>query len=189
MDRFAPLTPAQLANALARKSVSDRHPWVTNCHQATDDYYSQLCDRVTGITGASCRVSRAEECGYASFIEAFFYRPAFEYTGPNGRKDVSPGLTVLLSRLGPYFVFMRGARSRHPAEHTQEMPAFDSVDQLGPGFVNGLAKAVQPVLEAEGLVRLSREALAATLDPSLRLPASFDAAPARAFDALFYLST
>jgi hypothetical protein len=48
---------------------------------------------------------------------------------------------------------------------------------------------VQPVLEAEGLVRLSREALAATLDPSLCVPASVSAVPARAFDALFYRST
>jgi hypothetical protein len=100
MERPAPLTPAQLANALARRSVSDRHPWVTNSHQATDDYYSRLCDRVTGITRASCKISQAEGCDYASFVEAFFYRPAFEYTGPNGRKDVSPGLTVLLSSMG-----------------------------------------------------------------------------------------
>lgn len=187
MDCPAPLTAAQLANALARKSVSDRHPWAANCPRTTDDYYSRLCDRVTGITGASCKIDLLDGRDYASFIEAFFYRPAFQYAGPNGRREVSPGLSVLLSRLGPYFVFMRGARDWRP-EGGQELLALDSVDQLGPGFVSGLAKAVQPVLEAEGLVRLSREALAATLDPSLRVTANFSAPPARAFDALFYRS-
>jgi len=140
-------------------------------------------------TGASSRIEwNHYGSGYASFIDAWFYKPTPEFSVPDPvpHGEEHFGLVVLLSRLSPYFVFMQGHKHWHGSGGSSYLPAFEAVDELSCSGVLSLAEQVQPLLEGHSLRRLLRADLSTPLLPGTFVPTILADEPHTEFDALFY---
>jgi hypothetical protein len=126
--------------------------------------------------------------GYASFIEAWFYRQDADFEDDSQEEEDSEayiGLTVLLSRLSPYFVFLQASKAWKKNSYlVGSLPNFVGVDQLTSPHVARLADIVQPILESKGLVRAFQSQLRDEIDTCV--PTILKDAPFIQFDALFY---
>ncbi|KEZ00951.1 hypothetical protein GQ57_37930 [Burkholderia sp. MSh2] len=174
---------------LTQQPISDRHPWVTCDEAVIDDYLRNACDAIERTTGARSHIEWGHYgSGYASFVDAWFYKdtPEFDVARPRPLWESHVGLVVLLSRLSPYFVFMEGEKHWHLREQGSYLPAFDMLDRLENKGVQQLAKDVQPVLESYGLARATRIELSDSLPPGTYVPTILNDRGHTQFDALFY---
>lgn len=189
MNRRSLLSLPQAKALLSQHSISDLHPWKTNDEPAIDAFYAMVCAEVSHATGALSRIEWTHYgSGYASYIDAWFYKasPEFNVRTSIGQGSEHTGLVVLLSRLSPYFVFMEGEKTWHAHGGSSYLPEFGMVDHLPTQAVAALADQVQPILEGHGLVRASREALMEPLPPDLQVPTILADRGFTQFDALFY---
>lgn len=183
------LSDLEVNRLLKQQSITERQPWCTEAEQQVDAFYRLVIERVK--QRAEC-LSLAEwdhyGSGYASYIEAFFYRdtPDFAVDQPLRYGNERKGLVVLLSRLSPYYVFMEYERRWHKHGGSSCLPDGTSVDVLTAPAVSQLALQVQPVLDAQGLIRLHAADLAEPLQPGIRVPTILGDPPYTRFDALFY---
>jgi hypothetical protein len=182
-------SPTQLGQLLSHRSISPERPWCTDDEKQVDAFYRGVCDHLMRATGASARIEWDHYgSGYASFVDAWFYKPVPEFSVPNpaSRGEEYFGLVVLLSRLGPYFVFMQGHKHWHGRGGSSYLPALPSVDEMPCPGVRSLALQVQPLLEGYGLQRLLRSDLSTPLAADTRVPTILGDAPYTEFDALFH---
>jgi hypothetical protein len=174
---------------LAQECISFDHPWSTRDESQIDSYLKTICEEISLATNTLSRIEWGHYgSGYASFVDAWFYRPtpAFDVPSPVRRGEEHVGLVVLLSRLSPYFVFMEGEKRWHTKGGSSYLPAFEGVDSLFSPGVLDLVAPVQKVLEGRGLLRLSKGELSSLLPPGMQVPTILGDPPYIEFDALFH---
>ncbi|WP_144636573.1 hypothetical protein [Bordetella genomosp. 13] len=183
----------QIEALLRGGPASDRHPWAARDDDAVDAYYRRLCPRIERETGALSRIEWDHYgSGYASFVDAWFYRdePGFRlppFKRFSMRKEARyTGLAVLLCRLAPVYVFLEGEKSWHGRGGSGYLPSGGGVDGLKTEAVQALAAQVQAVLRAEGLTRLSRAELDVPLPSGAQVPTMLENGACTRFDALFH---
>jgi hypothetical protein len=183
------LDAAQIHRLLLQQSISDQHPWVTNDSRTIEGHFKHVCAAIVRATGAKSRIAWSHYgSGYASFVDAWFYKATSEF---NPRQPVEDGegytgLVVLLSRLSPYFVFMEEEQSWTARGGARYLPQFDMLDRLRSQGVIELARQVQPVLESHGLIRALRTGLSTPLPDGMRVPTVLTDRGFTQFDALFH---
>lgn len=179
----------ELNQLLAQECISSGHPWSTRDESQIDSYLKTVCEEISLATNTLSRIEWGHYgSGYASFVDAWFYRPtpAFDVPSPVRQGEEHVGLVVLLSRLSPYFVFMEGEKRWHAKGGSSYLPAFQSVDALSSPGVLDLVAPVQTILEDRGLRRLSKTELSSPLHPDLQVPTILGDPPYTEFDALFH---
>jgi hypothetical protein len=183
------LTPQQIELLLAQRSISDAFPWKTNDLSQIDAFYKDVCSNVSRATATLSKIHWDHYgSGYASFVDAWFYRttPDFNVNKPLRKVEGHKGLIVLLSRHSPYFVFMEGDKHWHATGGSGYVPVFSMVDDLPSRAVAALAQQMQPLLEGFGLVRAHKADLAAELPSHFEVPTILSDEPFNEFDAIFY---
>ncbi len=175
---------------LRQQSISPAHPWSSNDEALIEGHLKAACAAVEREAQVASRVVWDHYgSGYASFVDAWFYRPtpAFAVRRPIRHGHEHTGLVVLLSRLSPYFVFMEGEQHWHAHGGGRYLPEAGMLDKFHTPAVADLAQEVQPVLERHGLVRAFREPL---LEPlalgARRIPTILADRGFTQFDALFH---
>ncbi|SAI65779.1 Uncharacterised protein [Bordetella ansorpii] len=175
------------------QAADERPPWAERDEDAIDAFYRRVCSRIERETRTLSRIEWDHYgSGYASFVDAWFYRdepgfrlPPFKRLGL--RKEFRyTGLAVLLCRMAPVFVFIEGEKSWHRRGGSGYLPSGSEVDQLRTDAVRELAAQVQGVLEAEGLTRLSRRQLSVPLPTGTQVPTMLENGAYTRFDALFH---
>lgn len=182
------LTPSQIDLLITQRSISGLQPWASNDSQKIDDFYRTVCATVAQSSGALSRIEWGHYgSGYASFIDAWFYKPeaGFKVDEALGKGSEYKGLVVLLSRLSPYFVFMEGEKRWHAKGGSSYLPESAMLDRLLAPAIVALAAEVQTVLENHGLVRLFKADLSAALVPNIAVPTIL-ADQFTEYDALYY---
>lgn len=123
--------------------------------------------------------------GYASFVDAWFYRP--DGTGRlSSFAEHHMGIWVLLSRTTRFFVIGQGEKSWHSQGGGSYMPCFDDAECIEHPAIAALASPIIDHFEEAGLTHLSRESLSAPLDSTYGVPDILSGPPFRHFDALFH---
>jgi hypothetical protein len=189
MDRLPLLSHREIESLLSQHAISERHPWVTNDVGLIEAHLREACAVVTRATRSESRVEwRHYGSGYASFIDAWFYKATSDFDVKQPIRHVKgyTGLVILLSRLSPYFVFMEGEKRWHTHGGTSYLPEFAMLDKLEAKGVSLLARQAQLVLESRGLIRAFREQLTEPLPSGLRVPTILTDRGFTQFDALFY---
>ncbi|UPT73376.1 MAG: hypothetical protein M0D55_16080 [Elusimicrobiota bacterium] len=114
--------------------ITDLLPWSSGDDGHIENFLERTCEEISESTGTLMRVESGHYgCGYASFVDAWFYKKAPEFAFPkvwagkpvSGMDDVYFGLTVFLSRLSPYFVLMEVGKALAevaPWEHSGTVP-------------------------------------------------------------------
>ena len=134
-----PLAPGTLADLLADRPVVDRAPWNDPDPQAVDRACALLFDAVCADAGALVRLEAPHYgSGYASFVDAWFYRPVPEAALPEDAWPGRPadahawvGLHVLACRLAPCVAFMQGVQSWRPdGASSSRLPSLAAIDAL-----------------------------------------------------------
>jgi hypothetical protein len=182
------VTPDELGKLLSATPISDREPWC-NGHGAIDAWYRELCDLILRQTASQARIAwDCYGCGYASFVDAWFYRPTREFRlkGPYRRTEYYCGLVVLLCRLAPVYALAEGDKFWDAKGSGGYLPSFESLDDIRTPAVRELAAQVGPILDAAGLKRMRQADLSAPLPPETRIDTNLGDEPFRAFDAYFY---
>lgn len=183
------LNREQIERLASQQSISEAHPWGTEVDAEVDEFYKGICEHLCQATGALSRIEWDHYgSGYASFIDAWFYKPTpdFKTSDRAVYGQAFQGLAVLLSRLSPYFVFMEGGQHWHPHGSSSYMPGLESVDEISSPAVLELAAQIQPLLESHGLQRLYRSELSTLLPAEIHVPTILNQGPLTEFDALFY---
>lgn len=170
--------------------ISDEYPWVSNDEALIDKHFKGVCAQVMRVTHTQSRIEwNHYGSGYASFIDAWFYKntPDFNAKRPVHYGEEHTGLTVLLSRLSPYFVFMESEKQWdvHGGGY-QALPELEMIDRLETPAVIALSQQVQSELEKCGLVRAYKEQLASLLPTGTRVPTVLTDRGFTQFDALFH---
>ena len=185
MARF---TSSEIDALLDRGPISATPPWSTD-QDAVEAVLRALCVQLKGQLNLCSRIEWDHYgCGYASFVDAWFYRPTPEFKS----KQVIPksegyeGLVVLFARFAPYYVFMQGTKHWDKRGGSDYLPDAMMVDALDAPAVIALAGEMQPLLARAGLTRLSSSDLAAPLDPDIAVPTILSQPPFTQFDALFH---
>jgi hypothetical protein len=182
------LTPSQIDLLLSQRTISEEQPWASNDAQKIEDFYRVVCAAVSQTTGALSRIEwRHYSAGYASFIDAWFYKPERGFKVDEALRDGAEykGLIVLLSRLSPYFVFMEGEKRWSAKSSSSYMPESAMLDQLLAPSIVALAPDVQAILESYGLVRAFKADLSAALPADIDVPTIL-ADQLTQYDALYY---
>lgn len=164
-----------------------RPPWTPRDEPAIE---SELRGAVSSLLSAldlQCRaVFDHYGSGYASFVDAWFFRDDPSFGHRDGPRHEYTGLAVLLCRLAPVFCLMEGSKSWDGKSRSSYLPAFECVDDLRTEAVRALAPQIERELVSRGYVRLRREALEELLPGELRIPTILSDGPFRKFDALFH---
>lgn len=182
------LTPSQIDLLLVQRAISEKQPWASNEPRKIDGFYRTVCSAVEQATGALSRIEWGHYgSGYASFIDAWFYKPeaGFKVDEKLGKGSEYKGLVVLLSRLSPYFVFMEGEKRWHAKGGSSYLPESAMLDRLLAPAIVALAADVQALLESHGLTRLFEADLSAELPPEIEVPTIL-ADRFTQYDALYY---
>ncbi len=127
--------------------------------------------------------------GYASFVDAWFYRPdaAFALASPTNYDNEYVGLVVLLNRFSPFYALAQGYKgwSVRPGNAYSYLPSLDSIDSLTVPAVQEIAESCSAVLASYGLRRLNAETLSRPLPPGTRIATNLSGHAYTYFDALF----
>ncbi|MEL7974776.1 hypothetical protein AAG589_02840 [Isoptericola sp. F-RaC21] len=182
-------TPEQVRDLVEGRPVVDDFAYGRSDEAAVRALHRTVCREVERRTGTRSRIAWDHYgSGYASFVDAWFFRDEPGWAGRKAGGDRSwQGLTVLLSRLSPYVVFLEGNRSWGERTGSADMPTFAGVDRLTTPAVAEIAPQVQAVVERHGLVRLHASDLGTPLAPDVQVPTLLsDPGSYREFDALFH---
>ena len=96
-----------LTNLASQRPIGGRHPWDSNDEAQVDGFYRRVCAELERTLPAASRIAWGHYgSGYASFVDAWFYREERDFK--TGKGDQHIGLVILLCRLAPCFVFMQG---------------------------------------------------------------------------------
>ncbi|MEL0577573.1 hypothetical protein AACK17_03315 [Pectobacterium punjabense] len=169
--------------------ISDEYPWVSNDETLIDKHFKGVCAQVMRLTNTQSRIEwNHYGSGYASFVDAWFYKntPDFDVKRPLRCGEEHTGLTVLLSRLSPYFVFMESEKNWHARGGSQALPELEMLDRLETPAVIALSQQVQSELEKCGLIRAYKVQLTARLPTGTRVPTVLTDRGFTQFDALFH---
>lgn len=183
------LSPQQIQKIFAQQAISDALPWVKNDRKLVDDFYRELIDKICCVTGCLAKVVWNDYgSGYASYIDAWLYKPNDEFSLKGTQSDVEgyTGLVVLLSRLSPYYVFMEGEKQWHSRGGSSYLPEFSMLDMLQTTAVNILAVQAQEILHAAGLVRLKKSDISSPMPEDFSVPTNLADGDFTEFDAIFH---
>lgn len=161
------------------------NPWASDDRSAVDAHLRTAVGLVAAQLGLQHRTEfDSYGSGYASFVDAWFHRPTPEFqTGPG---NSYAGLVVLLCSESPHFVLGEGEKSWHDRGSSSYLPDFDFIDQFTVPAVEALVPAVERILVDFGMIRLSKNDLAAALPADIEIPTILSDPPFRLFDAMFY---
>ena len=102
-----------LTNLASQRPIGGRHPWDSNDEAQVDGFYRRVCAELERTLPAASRIAWGHYgSGYASFVDAWFYREERDFK--TGKGDQHIGLVILLCRLAPCFVFMQGENGAMP---------------------------------------------------------------------------
>jgi hypothetical protein len=189
MSNGVSLAPEDIGNLLSQTCISTAHPWCTNDEVQIDAFYRNICSEIAQSTGTSTRIEwNHYGSGYASFVDAWFYKPLPEFYVPElaGDGKAYAGVAVLLSRLSPYFVLMQGEKQWHDRGGSSYMPCIELVDNFSRAVVEALAEEIQALLQEHGLRRLRRDDVSLPLPDGTAVPTILSDEPFTVFDAVFH---
>ncbi len=126
------------------------------------------------------------EQGYASFIDAWFYKDTPEFRVHNSRgKQEFTGLWVLLQRWSPYYVIGQGEKSWGNRTSSTYAPDLNNVDNISSEAVLRLSGRVDRRLKKHGFVRLNKKVVSRRIPQDICIETILSHGDLRLFDALF----
>jgi len=176
------LDPGRL---LRRELAGPEPPWSSGDKDAVEAFIHKAVEAIEAETNTSSRaVFDDYGSGYASYVDAWFYRPTEDFrTGP----DQYVGLVVLFSRLTNHFVVGEGAKHWNDSGSASSyLPAIQIVDAIENEAVSTLASTAIRILTGMGVRRLKRDDLNPLLPEDTDVPTILTEGPFRLFDAVFY---
>jgi hypothetical protein len=185
----ASLTSSDIDALMAGETIGDAHPWNTGNPDLIEGHYKLVCAAVERTCRAKSRIEwNHYGSGYASFVDACFYRPeaAFAPAHPTDYENEYVGLVVLLSRLSPFYALAEGEKGWSSTRGHSYMPCLDAIDRLTVPSVKELEKSCSAILESHGLQRLHAEALSHPMPPGTRIATNLSDRAHTYFDALFH---
>jgi hypothetical protein len=183
------LAKEDLERLLSQKCISSAHPWCTEDERQIDGFYKQVCADIERAQRVQSRIEwNHYGSGYASYVDAWFYRatPEFECQELSKEWQAYHGVAVLLSRLSSYFVVMEGAKTWSDRGGSNYLPTLEMVNRFARPATERLADEIAAFLETQGLQRLHPEALGHSLPKDTKVPTILSDGPYTVFDAVFY---
>ena len=181
------LTPTDISLLLKAEPITDRQPWASGRERKVEKFYRGVVREIERQAGVKSRNEWDHYgSGYASFIDAWFYAEHEGFRRKEEGGECYSGLSVLFSRLSPYYVVAEGVKFWHDTGGSSYLPCLEFVDQIECDAVVELAESVQALLLERGLFRLTRSQLAEPLPKGTHVPTILCDPPYSHFDALFH---
>ena len=123
--------------------------------------------------------------GYASFVDAWFYRADQTFGTSTRGLQKCAGLCVIFCRHAPCFALLEGTKTWGEKAASSYLPSLDAVDQFATDAVRTLAGEITNVLADMGFTRLARAQLGSKLEDVFHIQTNLSDPPFSTFDALF----
>jgi hypothetical protein len=176
----------EIVKLLRGDPIDSALPFDSHDEQTIKAFYEPIIEAAESRFGLASRVEwNHYGSGYASFVDAWFYR-ADQSGRLSSYSDHHVGIWVLLSRTTRYFVMGQGEKTWSSKGGSSYMPCFDSVDDIDHPAIAPFTQTLAEHVTNAGLVRLRREHLARPLDPIYGVPGILSGPPFHHFDALFH---
>lgn len=179
----------QIETLIRGESIDDDLPFNSQDDASIRSFYEPIIYAAGRRLGLGHRVEWGHYgSGYASFIDAWFYR--LDQAGRlSSHAEDHIGIWILLSRTTRYFVIGEGGKSWSAKGGSGYLPSFSGVDEIKHPALLPLVAPLVGHFTAAGLTRLGREDLVGVLDSKIRVSTILGDPPCppyREFDALFH---
>ena len=127
-------------------------------------------------------------CGFASFVESWYYRKnrQFEDSFEGQYESSFRGVSIIFSLLEPMFAAGESRQGWGSNGDSNLLPSIDMVDNYETDAVHSLSRDVCRVLRDVGIPQVSRRTLDAEIDNTIRIESNMSDGPLRIFDAFYH---
>ena len=184
--------PDLRSEATVRDLAADRLVWPTapwSAPEAAEALYRGICKALCGRRNLRARIEwNHYGSGYASFIDAWFYRDtdAFRAAPGTGGAHDYVGLWVLFHRRMPFYAVGEGQKSWNETGGASYLPSMNGVDAFTCEAVRDLSHEIEPWLSDHMLIRLRKDELRRPIPADIAIDTNLGARPFHLFDALFH---
>lgn len=162
-------------------------PW--KLAQNSDSFYERMCSDICVELGLVSRNEfNAYGCGYASFLDAWFYKDdaQFRAGNPNDEGHAFVGLFILLNQYAPLYVLGEGEKSWSSVSASSYLPNADMVDKFESRAVKALSVTVEQKLSEHGMIRLRSAEIMQPISSEIEIETNLSDGECKLFDALFH---
>jgi len=127
-------------------------------------------------------------CGYASFLDSWFYFESSEYKLKpltDNRKRYT-GLTVVFSLLEPMFCVFENQKEWNEYGGGGALPDSSMIDKFETEEVRNLSVRICGVIQEMGIPRASRKTLETPINKSIQIETNLSFGELKLFDAFFH---
>lgn len=152
-------------------------------------YYSRVCSDICDELGALSRNEfNSYGCGYASFLDAWFYRESaqFSVAAQSNEGSAFAGLFVLLNIHAPLYSLGEGQKAWHGSSASSYLPSADMVDKFQSEAVTTLSIEVERKLSERGMLRVTSAAAMQPISLDIEIETNLSDGRLRVFDALYH---
>lgn len=156
-----------------------------------EKFYNNLFPEIQRLSQTESKIEKDHYgSGYASFYDAWFYKPKNERFKimTNSQNQAYVGLVILFHRELPFYVFMEGTKSWNKSTRSagSYLPYWGDIDKLKNPAVISLAEQMQAILSTKNLIRLDYALLENSLNLNIKIPTLLNSGGYTYFDGLFF---
>ena len=153
------------------------------------DRYNDLCAKIRSELGVLERREWSSfGCGYASFLESWFYKPEqqFEAVKYDSERYSYRGVSVIFSLLEPMFAIYESEKRWSDDGGNSVLPSLQCIDHYESAKVKQLGLSVQTLIRVNGIPKVSKRTLSLEIDRSIKIESNLADGDLRLFDAFFH---
>ncbi|MEX0365834.1 MAG: hypothetical protein AB3N22_07170 [Ruegeria sp.] len=162
-------------------------PW--NLVLGSCAFYEEVCRDICDEFGLISRIeANSYGCGYASFVDAWFYKNNAEFKAENPHESgqAFTGLFILLCETAPFYALGEGQKSWSGTSGSSYLPTADMVDEFSTQAVMLLSIEVEQFLSERGMTRLMSSEIMEPIPAEIAVETNLSDGELKMFDAYFH---
>lgn len=151
--------------------------------------YNSATVELTAVLGVNeKREWSAYGCGFASFVESWFFyeKPEYEFKIDGMQGKGYNGVCVIFSLLEPMFAAGETEKTWHEHGGSGMLPSIGMIDEYSFSSVKSLSTQICNQLKASGIPQASKRTLEEPISPSIVIESNIKDGSLKLFDAFYH---
>ena len=151
--------------------------------------YDVIAKQVTAALGVQERREWSSYgCGFASFLESWFYRDEkrYEVSYPSMAGHRYRGVSVVFCLLEPMFVIGESVQHWDESGGGSVLPSLEMIDAFESVEIRTLGDSIRLLIQDMGVPQVSRRSLNAPISSTIKIESNMSNSELRLFDAFYH---